>query len=251
MIPRKVFPFATHRSFCCVSPFSACELFSQERRKSLQDKVSKLHKARSSSIRGVVDEDKIGLLKQAAVIVPLVSVNDQSCLLFTARSSKLRSHGGEISFPGGKFDSVDKNAEGAALRETEEELGINRTLFEIWAQLPSLQGRDGKTAITPVIALLREPLILSSLKPNPEEVSSIVVCTVAELCQEKNQGFTQFRAGYTLPVYFGQQTDDNRHPKIWGLTAIITHLTLNALIPDMYKLKLPFVKRILRISSDK
>lgn len=251
MIPRKFFPFGNRRGFCCVHPFSVCELFSQEKRKSLQDKVSKLHRARSSSIRGVVDGDQIGLLKRAAVLVPLVSVNGQSCLLYTARSSNLRSHGGEISFPGGKFDSLDKNAEGAALRETEEELGLNRNLFEIWAQLPSLQGRDGKTAITPVIALLREPLILSSLKPNPEEVSSIIICTVAELCQEKNQAFTQFRAGYTLPVYFGQQTDDNRHPKIWGLTAIITHLTLNALIPDVYKLKLPFVKKIRRISSDK
>ncbi|XP_057369419.1 mitochondrial coenzyme A diphosphatase NUDT8-like [Daphnia carinata] len=251
MISKKFFPFAIHRGFCCVPPFTACELFSQERKKSLQDKVSKLHRARSSSIRGVVDGDKIGLLKRAAVLVPLVLVNDQSCLLYTARSSNLRSHGGEISFPGGKFDSVDKNAEGAALRETEEELGLNRDLFEIWAQLPSLQGRDGKTAITPVIALLKEPLILSSLKPNPEEVSNTVICTVAELCEEKNQAFTQFMAGYTLPVYFGQQTNDNCHPKIWGLTAIITHLTLSALIPDVYKLKLPFVKRICRISSDK
>lgn len=76
-------------------------------------------------------------------------------LLFTERSSNLRSHGGEISFPGGKFDSVDKNAEDAALRETEEELGVKRDLFDIWAQLPSLQGRDGKTAITPVIALMK------------------------------------------------------------------------------------------------
>ena len=76
-------------------------------------------------------------------------------LLYTTRSSNLRSHGGEISFPGGKFDSVDKNAEDAALRETEEELGIQRHSFDIWAQLPSLQGRDGKTAITPVIALMK------------------------------------------------------------------------------------------------
>ena len=50
---------------------------------------------------------------------------------------------------------MDKNAEEAALRETEEELGIQRHSFDIWAQLPSLQGRDGKTAITPVIALLK------------------------------------------------------------------------------------------------
>ena len=77
-------------------------------------------------------------------------------LLFTARSSALRTHAGEISFPGGKFDTkLDKNAEDTALRETEEELGIPRGSFEIWAQLPSLQGRDGKSAVTPVIALLK------------------------------------------------------------------------------------------------
>lgn len=91
--------------------------------------------------------------------------------------------------------------------------------------------------------------MLSDLSPNYEEVSSVIVCTVADLCQEKNQAFTQFGSGYTLPIYFGQQTHNNLKPKIWGLTAIITHLTLNALIPEMYKLKLPFVKKILRASN--
>lgn len=77
-------------------------------------------------------------------------------MLFTTRSSSLRSHGGEISFPGGKFDTeLDITSEDTALRETEEELGINRGSFQVWAQLPSLQGRDGKTAVTPIIALLK------------------------------------------------------------------------------------------------
>ncbi|XP_046458333.1 mitochondrial coenzyme A diphosphatase NUDT8-like [Daphnia pulex] len=245
MLPRKILRLAS-RGYCT---HLTKEIFSQQRKVALQDKVSKLHRARPAyTTRGVIDEDKVGLLKRAAVLVPLVLVNNEPSFLYTARSSNLRSHGGEISFPGGKFDSVDKNAEDAALRETEEELGIQRHSFDIWAQLPSLQGRDGKTAITPVIALLKEPLVLSDLRPNSEEVSSVIICTVAELCQEKNQAFTQFGSGYTLPIYFGQQTHINIKPKIWGLTAIITHLTLNALIPEMYKLKLPFVKKI-RVSN--
>lgn len=77
-------------------------------------------------------------------------------MLFTARSSSLRSHGGEISFPGGKFDKeLDITAKDTALRETEEELGINKESFQVWAQLPSLQGRDGKSAVTPIIALFK------------------------------------------------------------------------------------------------
>lgn len=92
--------------------------------------------------------------------------------------------------------------------------------------------------------------MLSDLRPNRQEVSQIIVCTIAEMCQARNQAFTQFGSGYTLPVYFGrEQTDNNRKPKIWGLTAIITHLTLNALVPELYKLKLPFVKKISRVSK--
>ena len=92
--------------------------------------------------------------------------------------------------------------------------------------------------------------MLSNLKPNKEEVSQVIVCTIAELCQTRNQAFTQFRSGYTLPIYFAQQNDYKLEKlRIWGLTAIITHITLHALVPEMYKLKLPFVKKIVRSSK--
>lgn len=61
-----------------------------------------------------------------------------------------------MCFPGGKFDTLqDKTALDTALRETEEELGINKMLFQIWAQLPTLRGRDRNLAITPIIAFLK------------------------------------------------------------------------------------------------
>ena len=94
--------------------------------------------------------------KRAAVLIPLVSVDGEASLLFTARSRQLRNHRGEICYPGGKFDDTsDTTILDAALRETEEELGINRSLFDVWAELPPLPSRDGKTAVTPVVAMLK------------------------------------------------------------------------------------------------
>ena len=68
----------------------------------------------------------------------------------------MRIHGGEISFPGGKCDSkLDSSAKDTALRETEEELGIPKQCFEVWAQLPLLKGKSGETVVTPIVALLK------------------------------------------------------------------------------------------------
>ncbi len=63
---------------------------------------------------------------------------------------------GEISYPGGKFDPrYDKSSIDTALRETEEELGLQSKSFEIWAELPPLPSKDGKTSVTPVVALFK------------------------------------------------------------------------------------------------
>ena len=74
------------------------------------------------------------------------------------------------------------------------------------------------------------------MRLNPEEVSKVYFIPVLDLCQSRNQGFTQFRPGYILPLYFGREADVK--PKIWGLTAIITHQVLTAMAPNLYSLKL-------------
>lgn len=62
------------------------------------------------------------------------------------------------------------------------------------------------------------------------------------MCEIKNQGFTHFRAGYTLPLYFGIHPAEK--PKIWGITAVITHQVLSALAPKIYKLRLRHMPNI-------
>ncbi|CAE6441148.1 unnamed protein product [Rhizoctonia solani] len=74
------------------------------------------------------------LRRRAAVLVPLCNVNGRPGLLLEVRG-KLRNHGGEVSFPGGKVDTTDESHTAAALRETNEELGIDPAQVEILGSL--------------------------------------------------------------------------------------------------------------------
>ncbi|KAG8713977.1 hypothetical protein FRC11_010309, partial [Ceratobasidium sp. 423] len=78
------------------------------------------------------------LRPRAAVLVPLCNVNGQPGLLLEVRGN-LRNHGGEVSFPGGKVDPTDGSHIAAALRETNEELGIDPAQVEILGSLAPSQ----------------------------------------------------------------------------------------------------------------
>lgn len=88
--------------------------------------------------------------------------------------------------------------------------------------------------VAPVVANLG-PLEALTLNPNPEEVEEVFTLPLAHLLREENQGYTHFRTasgyGYTLPVFL------NGPHKVWGLTAIITELTLELLLPGRYRRK--------------
>ncbi|NXW25337.1 NUDT8 protein, partial [Circaetus pectoralis] len=85
--------------------------------------------------------------------------------------------------------------------------------------------------VAPVVANLGALEDLT-LTPNPDEVEEIFTLPLAHLLREENQGYTHFRTAgryaYTLPVFL------NGPHKVWGLTAIITELTLELLAPDRY-----------------
>lgn len=85
--------------------------------------------------------------------------------------------------------------------------------------------------VVPVVANLG-PLEDLTLSPNPDEVAEVFTLPLEHLLREENQGYTHFRTagryGYTLPVFL------NGPHRIWGLTAIITELTLELLAPDLY-----------------
>jgi 8-oxo-dGTP pyrophosphatase MutT (NUDIX family) len=95
-----------------------------------------------------------GQLQAAAVLVPIVERPSAPTLLLTVRATHLRHHAGQISFPGGRVEADDRDIVAAALRETEEELGIAASFIEPLGFLPDRAVRTGYR-VTPVVALLQ------------------------------------------------------------------------------------------------
>lgn len=151
-------------------------------------------------------------LTPAAVLVPLVNRPEGLTAMLTRRTGHLLHHAGQISFPGGHVDPGDETPEETALRETEEETGLDRRHVEIIGRLDQYLTRTG-FSITPVVALVEPPFELS---PDPNEVEEVFEVPLAFLLDPANhqRHSRQFegrsRVFYAMPYegYF-----------IWGATA--------------------------------
>lgn len=152
------------------------------------------------------------LPRTAAVLVPLVVRQDGPTVLLTARASNLRSHSGQIAFPGGRMDPDDASPIETALREAEEEIGLARRHVRPLGYLdPYLSSSN--YFVLPVVATVAPNF---ALQINPDEVADAFEVPLSFLMDEGNhemharewQG--RVRPYYAMP--FG-----NRY--IWGLTA--------------------------------
>ncbi len=105
---------------------------------------------------------------QASVLVPIV-MREQPTILLTERTMHLSNHSGQIAFPGGKVDEDDADAYATALREAEEEIGLDPAFVQILGVLPHYM-TGSAFVITPVVALLEPGFTLT---PNAYEVADI------------------------------------------------------------------------------
>ncbi len=121
-------------------------------------------------------------LTPAAVLIGLVGHRDGLTVLFTQRTGHLLHHPGQISFPGGHMDASDKTPEQTALRETEEEIGLNRGHVETIGRLDTYVTRTG-FSITPVVALVKPPF---DVEPDPHEVDEVFEVPLAFLLDPAN-----------------------------------------------------------------
>ncbi|WP_229681316.1 CoA pyrophosphatase [Neoroseomonas lacus] len=157
---------------------------------------------------------------EAAVLVPLV-MHDDPTVLLTLRSARLNSHAGQVSFPGGRTEPGE-SPEQAALREAQEEVGLDPAVPEILGRLPTLLTGTGYL-VTPVVALLRPPFTLSN---QPEEVDEAFEYPLAQLLDPaapelRRQEFRgRMREFWVWP--------HERH-YIWGATASML-VTLSAVL---------------------
>lgn len=156
---------------------------------------------------------KIKEAKDASVLIPIVA-QPVPTLIFTVRTDTLPSHKGQISFPGGRIDPEDESPRAAALRETQEEIGLPPNYVRVLGELDSMPTFVSGYVIHPFIGWLEEE---PELKPNPAEVAEILHVPITDLAEDirREPGFAH--GGRTYPteawVWKGHV--------IWGVTARI------------------------------
>lgn len=150
-------------------------------------------------------------IRPAAVLVPIVERAEPTVLL-TQRAQHLPNHPGQISFPGGKIEKSDESALAAALRETDEEIGLDRSFITPIGYLDIYMTTLGYR-IVPVVARVRPGF---ALKLNVSEVDEVFEVPLAFLMDQANvQRHSRDWEGLTRHYY--AITFDKRY--IWGVTA--------------------------------
>lgn len=148
----------------------------------------------------------------AAVLLPIIDRPEGLSLLFTERSKKLKSHAGQISFPGGRIEPNDGEPRLAALRETEEEIGLSRDNVEIMGYLTPHVVFSG-FSVTPVIGWVSNDF---ELNVDATEVESVFEVPWSFFMNSQHHQLEQRQLGHlSVPVYYFEY-DQHR---IWGMTA--------------------------------
>ncbi|WP_026374769.1 CoA pyrophosphatase [Aestuariibacter salexigens] len=166
-------------------------------------------------LRLVRQEDDFPLSKPgrpAAVLFPIVDRLEQLTVLFTRRSSHLKNHAGQVSFPGGKQEPDDEDLLATALRETREEIGLADAHIEVIGQLPRFR-TISYFEVVPYIGIVTPPFELTLDRNEVEEVFEVPLAYLLDMNNHHIQWFT--RHGKQRPVYFIPWNDLH----IWGATA--------------------------------
>jgi 8-oxo-dGTP pyrophosphatase MutT (NUDIX family) len=152
------------------------------------------------------------VLAPAAVLVPLVMRPEGLTVLLTQRTQHLAAHAGQISFPGGRQEAIDRDSIDVALRETEEEVGLPRDHVEVIGRLDTYVTSTG-FEVTPVVGLVRVPY---PVKLDPFEVAELFEVPLAFILDPVNHQRQsrelngRQRTFYVLPY---------QQRYIWGATA--------------------------------
>ncbi|MER9422915.1 CoA pyrophosphatase [Mesorhizobium sp. M0317] len=151
-------------------------------------------------------------LRDAAVLIPVVDHGRDATVLLTKRAEKLRSHSGQVAFPGGTIDPTDATPEAAALRETFEEIGLGQDRIEIIGRMPDYVAGSGYR-IAPVLAIV-EPGFTLSL--NSDEVDAAFEVPLSFLMDPANHT-RDSRMWNDLEWFFYDMPYGGQ--RIWGVTA--------------------------------
>jgi len=153
-------------------------------------------------------------LKCAAVLIPLVQDGVDWHILYTRRTQRVESHKGQVSFPGGGCDEGETSPEQTALREAQEEIGIDPAAVRVLGRLTDLITITS-FRVTPVVGVVNWPTVF---RLNEHEVERVFTVPLAWLADSGNRWELPFPGKNRSVVVY--------HPYdgelVWGATARMT-----------------------------
>ena len=149
--------------------------------------------------------------RDSAVLVLFGEGPDGPDLLLIERAATLRSHAGQPAFPGGAQDPDDSGPVAAALREAQEEVGLNPATVQVLGVLPSLWLPPSGFVVHPVVGWWREPHDVGVV--DVAEVAAVARVPLDELADPRNRYRVSHPSGYVGPAF------EVRGMVVWGFTA--------------------------------
>lgn len=154
--------------------------------------------------------------KQSAVLLLLFPVHEETYFTLIQRNIYDGVHSGQISLPGGSFEKKDKNLQETALREAEEEIGIDAHRVEVLVQLSKLYIPPSNFMVQPFVGSLNDRPVF---KPDPHEVADILEIALSDILDDARikEGRIKLLMGATITApYF-----DLKDKMVWGATAMM------------------------------
>lgn len=153
--------------------------------------------------------------RPGAVLILLYEQDNHTFFPLTKRPDYLGTHGGQVSFPGGKAEAGETIVE-TALREAEEEIGIHRDSVEVLGVLSPFFVIPSNFMVTPVVGVLTSPPVF---KPDPKEVGKILTGSLDDLLREDAIRTKEILAARQFPMMAPHFEIEGE--VVWGATAMM------------------------------
>ncbi|HSR57582.1 MAG TPA: CoA pyrophosphatase [Candidatus Binataceae bacterium] len=160
--------------------------------------------------------------REAAVLVPIIERADDLSIVYIRRSDLVESHRGQVAFPGGRVDPADATLLDTALREAQEEVGIEPDAVDVLGGFPTMSTVSSGMLVAPFVGVLTRPV---DFRVDPVEVAEVFEVPLRVLADARYRGMYEWRRDQGRPsshypaIFYSGQT-------IWGLTLRITEALL-------------------------